>query len=179
MAKNLSNVITLMIVLVILITGTSSELMRRAQNVNKEGLDLIEEFEGFYPNFYKDPVGIKTIGYGHACHVHDCSKIQPPISLAEGETLLKSDLAVFESCVESLTRTNLNPDQFSALVSFTFNLGCGAYQQSTLRMKLNAGDTKGASLEFAKWVYGGGKKLPGLVRRRNAERDLFCKSGGC
>ncbi|PKY43593.1 putative phage-related lysozyme [Rhizophagus irregularis] len=153
--------------------------MRRAQHINKEGLALIERFEGFSPNFYKDPVGIKTIGYGHACHVNDCSKIRPPISRAEGEALLKKDLARFEKCVESLTRIKLNSNQFSALCSFTFNLGCGAYQKSTLRRKLNAGDTKGASLEFRKWVYGGGKKLPGLVRQRKAERALFCKSGGC
>ncbi|CAB4495529.1 unnamed protein product [Rhizophagus irregularis] len=106
-------------------------------------------------------------------------KIRPPISRAEGEALLKKDLARFEKCVESLTRIKLNSNQFSALCSFTFNLGCGAYQQSTLRRKLNAGNTKGASLEFRKWVYGGGKNLPGLVRRRKAERDLFCKSGGC
>ncbi|PKY56878.1 hypothetical protein RhiirA4_508424 [Rhizophagus irregularis] len=59
-----------------------------------------------------------------------------------------------------------------------FNLGCGTYQKSTLvgSLTLESGDTKGVFLEFGKWVYGGGKKLPGFVRRRNAKRDLFCKS---
>ncbi|RIA96722.1 Glycoside Hydrolase Family 24 protein, partial [Glomus cerebriforme] len=112
--------------------------------VNQEGLKLIESFEGFRPNFYIDPVGIKTIGYGHACHVNKCSDIHPPITRAEGEALLKKDLVSYEKCVDSLTRVPLNSNQFSALTSFTFNLGCGSYQESTLRRKLNADDTKGA-----------------------------------
>jgi lysozyme len=125
--------------------------------------------------------GIKTIGYGHACHVDSskCANIKAPITRAQGEALLMKDLVRFEDCVDRLTTYNLNSNQFSALVSFSFNLGCGNYGKSTLRQKLNAGDTKGAAKEFGRWVYGGGQKLPGLVRRRAAEMALFCKSGGC
>ena len=124
--------------------------------------------------------GIKTIGYGHACHVgNKCADIKAPITRAQGEALLIKDLVQFENCVETLTSFNLNSNQFSALVSFSFNVGCGNYGKSTLRRKLNAGDTKGAAAEFGRWVYGGGRPLPGLVRRRAAEKALFCKSGGC
>jgi hypothetical protein len=107
----------------------------------------------------------------------------PPLSESDGDALLKSDLRApsrYEDCVKnSVTLASLNENQFSALASFVFNLGCGNFGSSTLLQLLNGGDTNGASLEFAKWVYGGGVVLPGLVRRREAERVLFCSSGGC
>jgi len=152
---------------------------------NQAGLDLIKEFEGWYPNFYTDPVGIRTIGYGHACHVWDCSvplngKYPVPLSLADGQSLLAEDLVSYEACVRNNVRySGLNADQFSALTSFTFNLGCGNLQSSTLLSLLNSGNVLGASEEFGKWVYGGGVVLPGLVRRREAERVLFCSNGAC
>ncbi|CAG8682386.1 3185_t:CDS:2, partial [Acaulospora morrowiae] len=151
--------------------------------INKEGLALIEKFEGFRENFYTDPSnqGIKTIGFGHACHVdpNKCNNIHPPITRAQGEVILLNDLVTFEKCVTSLTTFKVNSNQFSALVSLSFNIGCPAYQDSTLRKLLNAGNTKGASGEFGRWVYSGKKVLDGLVARRQAERNLFCKNGGC
>jgi len=155
---------------------------------NQEGVDLIKYYEGWYPNFYTDPVGIRTIGYGHACHVWDCSvplngKYSVPLSITNGDLLLKEDLAWpgrYEDCiVDQITYANLNANQYSALVSFAFNLGCGSVSSSTLRTHLNAGRTLDASLEFAKWINAGGSPLLGLARRRESERQLFCKSGGC
>lgn len=155
---------------------------------NAAGISLIKEFEGWYPNFYTDPVGIRTIGYGHACHVWDCSvplngKYPVPLSSANGHNLLVDDLAYpgrYEKCVaNAVTYTNLNANQYSALVSFTFNLGCGNLQSSTLLRLLNGGDIGGASREFGKWVNAGGVPLPGLIRRREAERVLFCTGGVC
>jgi len=155
---------------------------------NAAGLALIKEFEGWYPNFYTDPVGIRTIGYGHACHVWDCSvplngKYPVPLSSANGNLLLQDDLRApgrYEACVtNSVSYSNLNANQYSALVSFTFNLGCGNLQSSTLLRLLNGGDVAGASREFAKWVNAGGVPLPGLIRRREAERVLFCTGGVC
>ncbi|CAG7819519.1 unnamed protein product [Allacma fusca] len=155
---------------------------------NQAGVNLIKEFEGWYPNFYTDPVGIRTIGYGHACHVWDCSlplngRYTPPLTQAQGQELLKSDLSAagrYEACVRSYaTLSTLNANQYSALVSFAFNLGCGSLQTSTLLRLLNAGNVLGASAEFGKWINAGGQVLPGLVRRREAERVLFCSSGGC
>lgn len=155
---------------------------------NQAGLNLIKEFEGWYPNFYTDPVGIRTIGYGHACHVWDCSvplngKYPVPLSLANGEALLQDDLAYpgrYEACITNNNQYNgLNANQYSALVSFVFNLGCGSYTSSTLKTLLDGGNTLGASLELRKWINAGGSPLLGLARRREAERQLFCASGGC
>ncbi|CAG8769687.1 14246_t:CDS:1, partial [Racocetra fulgida] len=95
------------------------------------------------------------------------------------EALLKNDVISKEDCVKRLTTANINSNQFSALVCFTFNLGCGAYEDSSIRKKLNAGDIKGAANDFALFNKAGKTVLKGLVRRRKAERDLFCKSGGC
>lgn len=106
-----------------------------------------------------------------------------PLSLANGDALLKDDLRLpnaYEACIRNqISYSNLNANQYSALVSFAFNLGCGSVQSSTLRSLLNAGNTLGASLEFAKWINAGGNPLLGLARRRESERQLFCKSGGC
>jgi GH24 family phage-related lysozyme (muramidase) len=83
------------------------------------------------------------------------------------------DLAPREVAVSRLITVPLNQNQFDALVSFVFNLGSGALQCSTLRRRLNAGAYLEAADEFPKWVYAGGRKLKGLVRRREAERILF------
>jgi GH24 family phage-related lysozyme (muramidase) len=95
------------------------------------------------------------------------------ISKAQAEALLKKDLLRFEQAVRSLVKVPLNSNQFSALVSFTFNVGSGALAQSTLLSLLNQKDYQGAADQFSRWVYGDGRVLPGLVTRRNAERDLF------
>jgi len=175
----------LLVVFALLVAAVSA---RYTGPTNQAGVNLIKEFEGWYPNFYTDPVGIKTIGYGHACHVWNCAVplngiYTPPLSLAQGDALLKSDLAAagrYEACVTSYaTFSGLTANQYSALVSFAFNLGCGNLQSSTLLKLVNAGNTQGASEEFGKWIYAGGVVLPGLVRRREAERVLFCSGGGC
>ena len=168
-----------MMKIVLLICGlifAASSVEARA--VNAAGLELIKHFEGFYSKFYKDPVGIRTIGYGHACHVNDCSKIHEPISEAEATKILIQDLADNSACVDNFAK-GLDDDKFAALISFVFNLGCNSLHTSTLGAKVKAHDYKGAAAEFGKWVHAGGKVLPGLVKRREAERALFCKSGGC
>ncbi|KAJ6637822.1 Endolysin [Pseudolycoriella hygida] len=151
---------------------------------NQAGLNLIKKFEGWYPNFYLDPTGIKTIGYGHACHVWNCAVplngiYNVPLSAANGEALLKSDLVSYEKCVSTNVKANINANQFSALSSFVFNLGCGNFKSSDMLRLLNAGDVKGASDEMLLWVKAGGKVLQGLVNRRAEERNLFCSGGVC
>ena len=95
------------------------------------------------------------------------------ISQNEADRLLKMDLIVHCNNVSGLVKVPLNQNQFDALVSFEYNVGYGALAGSTLLRLLNAGDYKGAGGQFGRWVYGGGKTLPGLVRRRKAELDLF------
>ena len=96
-----------------------------------------------------------------------------PITEAEAEALLIRDLESSEGWVSRLIKTALTENQYSALVSFTLNVGAGALQRSTLRMKLNRGEFQGAADEFPKWRIAGGRILAGLVRRRAAERILF------
>ena len=114
-----------------------------------------------------------TQGWGHTgADVKPYAKI----TIDQAEQLLISDLKRFESCVNKLVKVDINQNEFDALCSFTFNLGCGALEQSTLLKKLNAGnDKEDVASEFGRWVLAGNQKLEGLVRRRDAEAQLFLK----
>lgn len=163
------------------------------REINQAGLDLIKSFEGILDGNpatsnldpYLDPVGIWTIGWGHAIVVGKdflrgkenkakAFALYPGgLTMEEAETLLRAD--VMDKCrdVDSLVKVSLNDNQYAAIVSFTFNLGVGNLKQSTLLKKLNAGDFEGAANEFRKWNKAGGKVLAGLTRRREAEAALF------
>ena len=95
------------------------------------------------------------------------------ITEAEAEQILRRDLDLFEAGVTRELTVSTTSDQFSAMVSFAFNVGLGAYGDSTLLRKHNAGDFVGAADEFLRWVFAGGQRLPGLERRRDAERALY------
>lgn len=149
-----------------------SEALRTATGVSRtsdRGIALIKEFEGFRAKAYLDAAGVPTIGYGHTKGV----KLGQAITESEGDALLRDDLADAEGAVLRLVKVPLSQSEFDALASFTFNVGQGNLGKSTLLRKLNAGDRAGAAAEFGKWVNAGGKKLAGLVRRREAERVLF------
>lgn len=138
-------------------------------SINAKGLRLIKAFEGLRLTAYRDPVGIWTIGYGTTRGVYPGMQITE----AQAEQLLRNDVQRFEAAVRQLVTVPLDTDEFSALVSFTYNVGEGAFANSTLLRKLNQGDREGASNEFLRWVNAGGRVLPGLERRRKAERALF------
>ncbi len=138
--------------------------------ISQAGINLIKQFEGCRLTAYKDAVGVVTIGYGHTP-----SKLGTTITQEQAEQLLKEDLKKFEEGVLELVKVPLNQNQFDALVSFSFNLGIGALACSTLLKKLNAKQYQEAANEFSKWVNAGGKPLPGLVKRRQAEKELFLK----
>ena len=141
----------------------------------KPGLEIIKHFEGFSSDPYLCPADVATIGYG-ATYGFDHKRItmdHRPISLEEGEALLAQELRSVERSVRRLVRVALTQNQFDALVSFTFNLGSGRLQSSTLRSKLNRGDYEGASGELPKWRKAGGRVLAGLVKRRFSEQKLF------
>jgi GH24 family phage-related lysozyme (muramidase) len=142
--------------------------------INEDGLLIIKSFEGLELVAYQDSVGVWTIGYGHT------SMAGPPevypglvITEAEADRILRQDLDYFEQGVEAALTVATNSDQFSAMVSFAFNVGLTAFRDSTLLRKHNSGDFAGAADEFLRWVYAGGERLPGLERRRNAERALY------
>lgn len=149
------------------------------KKINQPGLHLVQEFEGYEKKLrdgtdrvmtYIDPVNIPTIGFGHTGSDVVLGKI---ITRAEAEALLRKDLEKAEAAVSSLVKVTLNDNQFSALVSFVFNVGAGAFKQSTMLKLLNDSKYKAAADQFSRWVMGAGSPLPGLVRRRKAERELF------
>ena len=149
--------------------------------VNKDTLDLIKSFEGLVKKWYRDPVGVWTIGYGHTDSAgHPRRRDDPGLTLTEhdAEIILQRDLAQYEAAVQGEVKVPLNENQYGALVSFTYNLGPGNLRSSTLLRKLNAGDYAGASAEFPRWNKAGGKVLNGLIRRRAAEQALFNKPVG-
>jgi lysozyme len=136
------------------------------------GIELIKKYEGCELEAYLCPAGVWTIGYGSTKGVSKGDTI----TQEEAEQILKNDIMhEAEVYVDNFVTAKLNQNQYDALVSFTFNLGGGALQKSTLLKKLNNGDYQGAANEFTRWVYAGGKKLNGLVKRRREEKELFLK----
>ena len=143
--------------------------------ISNEGIALIKRYEGYRTTPYICAGGKATIGYGHVISndMHIPDEWNRTLSLGEVDELLRSDLARFERGVLRYFTVYLTQCQFDATVSFSFNLGLGVLQRSTLRQKLNRGDYNGAAKEFLKYTRAGGKVLKGLVRRRQAEYNLF------
>lgn len=148
--------------------------------VPQAAIELAKRFEGFERRVkrgteitaipYVCPAGFWTIGYGHLC-----APDHLPITLEEGESYLAQDLvkamnATLRYCPVLATESE---GRLAAIVDFTFNLGAGRLQTSTLRRRINQMDWSGAAQELQRWVYGGGKILPGLVTRRQAEAVLL------
>lgn len=141
------------------------------RHITQEGIDLIKRFEGFSPIVYICPAGYPTIGYGHL--VREAEKYEQGITEAEAEDLLRRDVQAAESAVLRLIDVPLTVGQFDALVSFTFNLGAGALQRSTLRRKVNRQAHSEVPGQFMRWVWAGGQKMKGLIFRRKAETELY------
>lgn len=159
--------------------------------VPQAAIDLAKRFEGFcrvpksdpgraYP--YICPAGFWTIGYGHLC---DAKHL--PITMEEGESYLAADMANALSATLRFCPVLVSEpeERLAAIVDFTFNLGPGRLQASTLRRRVNQRDWAGTAQELRRWIYGGGRVLPGLVLRREAEAklvesiklDVGCRSG--
>lgn len=139
------------------------------RHVTEEGLNLIKRFEGFSPTIYICPAGYPTIGYGHVVLAHEQDQFASSITQAEATELLRKDVRIAERAVLRLISVPLTDGQFDALVSFTFNLGAGALQRSTLRRKVNQGAHIDVPFEIIRWVYVAGVRLNGLIRRRRLE----------
>lgn len=142
------------------------------RHVNGAGLELIKRFEGFSPIPYADVAGKMTVGYGHLIRHGERWEC---ISEHQAEALLRRDLVMAERAVERFITCPLGDDPFAALVSFTFNMGVGALQRSTLRQKINRGEHEDVPQELRRWVWAGGKRWSGLLRRREAEIALYQK----
>lgn len=136
--------------------------------LNTEGLALIKKFEGCKLKAYKCAAGVWTIGYGHTKDV----KEGDIITKVQAEDFLSQDLEAFEKGLRRMLIVQLNTNQFSALISFAFNVGLGNLQRSTLLRKVNT-KASDAAEAFLPWNKAGGKVLKGLTERRKAERELY------
>jgi len=154
--------------------------------ISDAGLAIIKKFEGFRSKPYLCPARIWTIGYGHVLYPEQLRlKMDERLSYAlkpedsrtftkeEIDGLLLGELGKYERGVERLCPGSLTQGQFDALTSFSFNVGLGALQRSTIRSAFNRGDTETAAETFLKYNKAGGKELKGLTLRRHAERALF------
>ena len=157
-----------------------------ARSLSPQGVDFIKGFEGFKPQLYNDPVGHCTVGYGTLVHRGNCdgqSSEQPYLSGVSEESatqLLSEEATRFQRVINEKVSVPLNQNQNDALVSFVYNVGDGNFQKSTLLRLLNQGNYAAVPVELKKWTKArqNGKliDLPGLVRRRAAEAELFQKS---
>ena len=137
--------------------------------MTQQGLDLIKKYEGLRLEAYKCPAGVWTIGYGHTKGVIKGMKI----SKEEAEELLKQDVSIVELQVVN-TVGKLAACKIVALVSFAYNFAVAAFRRSTLGLKVKANSVDATiRAEFGKWVYAGSKKLPGLVKRRAEEAEMY------
>ena len=150
------------------------DIVEKQSHINARGLSIIRRFEGLRLEPYLCPANVASIGYG-ATRIggRKVTLKTRPISEARANELLGEQVRTYEQAVVRLIKSPLTWNEFSSLVSFCYNVGAGALQRSTLRQKLNRGDYLGAGNEIEKWRMGGGRILPGLVRRRAEERSLF------
>ena len=141
------------------------------RHLTPTGINFIKQFEGFSSSVYVCPAGFATIGYGHlVCADEDFSD---GVTTVTAKILLRQDVTKAEQAVLRLIHVPLSNGQFDALVSFTYNLGQGALQRSTLRRKVNRKEHHAVAAELMRWVWAGGRKLPGLIKRRAAEARLY------
>ena len=143
--------------------------------INKAALDLIKEFEGFRAEAYRDPVGIWTIGYGTTAMAGVGIDPKPGMRISEADATeyLMRAVEKFAAQIRPKITARINDNEFGAFVSLAYNIGPKNFARSSALRKFNAGDREGAADAMLLWNKAGGRVLPGLVRRRQAERALF------
>jgi GH24 family phage-related lysozyme (muramidase) len=152
----------------------------RPTRLSRKGAAFVARFEGCILHLYDDPAGHCTIGIGHLVHHGRCDGREPAefksgITRERAFELLQQDAAEVAKAVVRHVTVPLKQHQFDALCSFGFNCGTGAIATSTLTRRLNAGEFAAVPHELNRWVKAGGQTLPGLVRRRKAEGQLFAR----
>lgn len=144
--------------------------------ISDAGLAFIAAWEKFVPDIYKDAAGLPTIGYGHLIKstTPDYAR-EGPITKEQATELLRADAEIAASEVRKRVTVKLTQPQFDALVSFTFNVGNGAFRKSTLLKRLNAENYADVPTQLMRWVKAGGRTLRGLQNRRRAEGLMFAR----
>lgn len=140
--------------------------------VSQDCIDLVKFFEGFEAKAYLCPANVWTIGYGRTRNVKEGDVVNEK----QAERDLLEELEEFGHQVSSTVKVSLEQSQFDALTSWTYNLGVGNLQSSTLLKKLNSGDKNSVPSEMLRWNKAAGKVLAGLTRRREAEAKLWEKA---
>jgi lysozyme len=153
------------------VAGIGARRLAAGLILSAAGATAIVSYEGVEPVAYLDPVGIPTVCSGHTETVTraDVGKNFAPLCAQ----LLARDSRTAQLAVQHAVTAPVTQEQYDALVSFTFNVGGSALRSSTLLRRLNAGDCLGAGAEFPRWNKAKGRVLPGLVKRRAAEREMF------
>ena len=150
--------------------------MTKITKIGKKGLEVIKGFEGFRSKAYLCSASVATIGWGSTRYA-DGTKVKwtdPAITKAQADVLFLETLKQYELAVDAFCRDDINQNQFDSLVSFVYNVGVNALKTSTLLKKVNKNPNDPAiRAEFMKWNRAGGKPLKGLIRRREAEADLY------
>ena len=140
--------------------------------VSQDCIDLVKFFEGFEPKAYLCPANVWTIGYGRTKNVKEGDELTEP----QAERDLFEELDEFAEQVLNSVKVDLEQNELDALTSWTYNLGVGNLQSSTLLKKLNSGDKNSVPSEMIRWNKAAGKVLAGLTRRREAEAKLWAKA---
>jgi lysozyme len=158
--------------------GPRTPAVPAAAQLSEAGARFVARFEGFSGKLYNDPANHCTIGYGHLVHHGPINGSEPDefcsgITEAAALALLREDAASAAAAVCAAAKVPLSQTQLDALISFTFNVGNGAFAKSTLLKLLNGGDYNSVPSQLGRWTKAGGKTLPGLVSRRTAEGELF------
>ena len=142
-------------------------------DISQQGVDFIKSWESFAGTAYKDVAGFWTIGYGHQIVPGDPYSEYTTMGEDEALGLLARDIQPAVACINHHCAKVLTQNQFDALCAFVYNVGCSAFETSTLLRRLNAGDFAGAAREFTRWDHAGGREVQGLLNRRKAEQALF------
>jgi len=143
--------------------------MNNDLKTSQEGISLIKSFEGCELTAYRCSANVPTIGFGHTAGVSDgdtCTQ-------EEAETMLAEDLEEFEDYVKNYVESELQQNEFDALVAWTYNLGPANLKESTMLKELNSGNFEEVPRQMKRWNRAGGEVLDGLIRRREAESRLF------
>lgn len=144
------------------------------QSLSSNGMKLLEQFEGLRLEAYLDSAGIATIGFGSIRYPNGNKvKLGDKTTKSQAKQYKLHDLKEFESTVNTSVKVPLTQNQYDALVSLSYNIGSSAFKNSTLLKKLNSGDYKEAAEQFLVWNKVNSKKIQGLVKRREAEHNLF------
>ena len=152
--------------------------MAKITEISNECLNIVKQFEGFYPNPYLCPAGVPTIGYGSILYENGkkVSLDDAPISEERASELMMWELNKKAVEVDAMTTDAINQYQFDALVSFAYNCGSNALRTSTLLKRVNENPNNlTIRTAFLMWIKANGKTLKGLINRRNAEADLYFK----